>query len=656
MSIERPPVIWRPEPTEAARSAIGQFARERGFQLHEYDSLWRWSIGDPAGYWSEVWKFAALKGDLGDAGLAPASDMAGTRFFDSGKVNVAENLLSAPGDRVAVIEADAQGNCRQWTFSELRSEVEAVGNWLRGTGVGPGDVVAALLPNRREALVSFLAAAAVGAIWTPCAPEFSPEATLDRIGQVAPKILFVCHSYDYNGRAYPFKETADFIVSSLPSLHAVVVVERTPEGALPDDPLEGPQSARYGDIARSSAAFEWRRFAFNSPSIVLYTSGTTGKPKAIVHSGGGVLLKLTSEHAFHSGLGLGDVLFWYSNIGWMMFLWLAFALVRGTAVVLYEDAAAPKGAEGPDVGALWRIAERSGATVMGISPSYISAVTDANYSPRKNHDLSRLHTILAAGAPVSAEQFEWVQAEVSANARFSPISGGTELMSAFVAGSPLHDVRAGEMSCKCLGMAVAVFDERGVPVVGRKGELVCTEPFPSMPLTFWGPGGDERYRAAYFAQYPKVWTHGDLSEETLSGGVVIYGRSDTTLNPGGVRIGTAEIYRPLTEVNAIEAAVVFGRSIKNGEEIVLCVKLADGLQLDARLAADIRAAVRRKASPRHVPHAIYQVDAVPLTQNGKPVEAAAKAAAASMDLSRFSAISNPECLKQFADLSRQVAL
>lgn len=651
MSISRPPLTWQPDQAKAAESAIGRFAKSQGFSIDEYDALWRWSVSEPAAFWEEVWKFTGLRGTLGLARSTSNTSMFGTRFFNEGRLNVADNLLSGPSTGIAVIEADIHGVNRKWTFGELRREVESVASWMRKRGIGPGHVVATVAPNRFEALVSFLACSAVGGIWTSCAPELSSEAILDRIGQVQPKMLFVSQSYNYNGKSFKFQETIDRLLTGIPDLTDVVIIDRDQSAKASSTPNSTEIYTHYNDLIAEKEPFEWRQFSFNSPGLILYTSGTTGKPKAIVHSGGGVLLKLASEHTFHSGLDVGDVLFWYTNTAWMMFHWLAFALVRGCAIVLYDDAPVPTAESGLDYGILWRIAEEAGVTAMGISPSYITLLQDADYSPSQRHILTKLHTVFASGSPVSAEQFHWVHNNVSSSALFCPISGGTELMSAFFGGSRLHKVRAGEMSCRTLGMAVDIFDERGVSVVGRKGELVCTQPFPSMPLTFWGENGDARYHAAYFETFPKVWAHGDLAEQTLSGGFIIYGRSDATLNPGGVRIGTAEIYRPLRAISAVEAAVVFGRPVKNSEEIVLCVKLAAGLRLDQKLAADIRAAVRSKASPRHVPHAIYQVDDLPLTQNGKIVEAAARAAALSMDTGKFS-LQNPASLEHFSKINQ----
>jgi acetoacetyl-CoA synthetase len=651
-----PRQTWCPDPVQAKQSALGRFAKQHGFDITEYDALWRWSISDPVAYWSEVWNFTGLQGSLGKTGLTNAADMATARFFDDGLINVAENLLAGPSEALAIVQADAKGRTRRWTFGELRDQVEAVASWLRRNGVNPGDVVATVAPNRIEAVVSFLACAAVGGTWTSCSPELSADAILDRVGQIEPKVLFICRAYTYNSKQFDFSEVADKLVASLPTLQAVIVVgqdSETPYKTLQNSPT---QLLRYSDLTESAEPFEWRRFAFNTPVLVMYTSGTTGKPKAIVHSGGGVLLKLASEHAFHFDFGPGDVAFWYTNTSWMMFHWLVFALARGSAIVLYDDAAIPKSANGPDLGALWRIAESAGVTAMGVSPSYLTILSDAGYSPKQHHNLTGIRNMLAAGAPSSAEQFEWIHANVSATACYCPSSGGTEILSGFVGGSPLHPVKAGEMSCKFLGMAVDVLDARGMSVTGQKGELVCTQPFPSMPLTFWGADGDARYHAAYFEGYPKVWTHGDLAEQTLSGGVIIYGRSDTTLNPGGIRIGTSEIYRPLSAIAAIEAAIVFGRSAKNNEEIVLCVKLSEGRLLDQDLAAHIRTTIRNQASPRHVPHAIYQVHDIPYTHNGKAVEVAAKAAAASLDLSRFSGLSNPECLDEYANLNSAVSL
>lgn len=656
MSSARPEVIWRPDPAVAATTSIGRFAAHHGFGIGEYDALWRWSVTDPAAYWSSVWEFTGLTGELGNAELTTGPDMAAARFFDDGEVNVAENMLSARPDSLAVIESGTEGIRRRWTFGELRAEVEAVAGWLRANDVGEGDVVAAVAANRVETLVSFLATSAVGGIWTSCAPELSGDAILDRIGQVAPKVLFTCEEYSYNGKTYAFRATVDRLVEELPGMEHVVMVDRGADSSV--TPSEGTSAGflRYGEVAKEGDPFVWQRFGFNNPGLIMYTSGTTGKPKAIVHSAGGVLLKLTGEHAFHNDIAPGDVVFWYTNTAWMMFHWLSFALARGAAIVLYDDAPVPTTVDGHDLGVLWRITDEAEVSVFGTSPSFMALMMEHNYSPRTEHDLSRLHTVLAAGAPVSPEQFSWVHSDVNTEARFCPISGGTELMSALVSGSQLHAVHAGEMSCKTLGSAVHVFDGRGVPVYGTKGELVLTEPTPGMPMTFWGEEGDARYRAAYFDGFPEVWTHGDLAEETVAGGVVIYGRSDSTLNPGGVRIGTAEIYRPLVDVTEIEACVAFGRPAAAGEEIVLCVVLADALVLDEILAAKIRSTVRVKASPRHVPHAIYQVSDLPYTHNGKVIEKAAKAAASELDVSRFTSLSNPECLAQFAALSEQVSL
>ncbi|KAA0024902.1 acetoacetate--CoA ligase [Antrihabitans cavernicola] len=656
MSSARPEVTWRPDPAVASKTSIGRFAAKHGFGVDEYDAMWRWSITDPAEYWAGVWDFTGLTGSLGSREVTTSSDMAGTRYFDDGSVNVAENMLAADTRSLAVVEAGVDGCRRRWTFGDLRTEVEAVAGWLRRHGVSEGDVVATVSTNRAETLVSFLATAAVGAIWTSCAPELSGNAILDRIGQASPKVLFACSEYVYNGKTFDCRADLDRLVEALPDLQFVVLTDRDVDSTATPTIGTKAQFLRYNEVAKDTGEFVWERYAFNAPGLIMYTSGTTGKPKAIVHSAGGVLLKTQGEQAFHADIDPGDVLFWYTNTAWMMFHWLSFALARGAAIVLYDDAPVPTSGDGMDLGALWRVTAEAGVTVFGTSPSYMSLMIDNGYSPRTEHDLSRLHTVLAAGAPVSPEQYLWVKSDVSPDSRFGPMSGGTELMSSLVSGSQLHTVHAGEMSCKVLGAAVHVFDGRGVPVYGVKGELVLAEPTLGMPLTFWGEDGDARYRAAYFDGLPGVWTHGDLAEETVSGGVVIYGRSDATLNPGGVRIGTAEIYRPLADVTAIEASVVFGRPIATGEEIVLCVVLTEGVNLDEDLASQIRKVVRAQASPRHVPHAIYQVTDLPYTHNGKVIEKAAKAAALGLDVERFTSLRNRQSLAEFADLAGRVSL
>ncbi|MBK1787829.1 acetoacetate--CoA ligase [Prauserella cavernicola] len=643
-------VISEPDADTAAASALGRFATRLGFGLGEYDALWRWSVSAPADFWRAAAEFTDLPVDLGPVDDNGAADMAGRRFFPEGRVNVAAALLSGgPGD-TAVFEAGAEGVRGRTTYAELKAETEAVAAWLRATGVGPGSVVATIAPNGKPALVSFLATLAVGATWTSCSPDFSADAVLDRIGQVSPAVLFAPTRYRYNGRDHDYRDRVADLASALGSLRGVVLLadESTGPGLDLGVPTVDYATLAAGELPRSTG-FTWDTHPFDTPALVMYSSGTTGKPKAIVHSGGGILLKLTMEHAFHTDLHRQDVTLWFTNIAWMMFHWLALTLVRGGAIVLYDDAAIPRVDGRPDHGVLWRLAQECGVTAFGTSPSYLAALQSAGYRPGEHHDLSAIRTFLSSGAPLSADQFEWVHAQVPA-ARLSPISGGTELLSSFLGGSPLHPVRAGEMSCRILGQAVDVLDEKGSSVVGVPGELVCTRPFPSMPLTFVGEGGDERYRQAYFEAYDGIWTHGDLAEMTLSGGVIIHGRSDNTLNPQGVRIGTAEVYRPLESVPEISDSVVFGLKHGGDERIVLCVVLQDGLVLDDELATKIRATIRGQASPRHVPAEIHQVSAIPYTLNGKRVEGAARKAASGEDLSRFTSLANPECLREFAGL------
>ncbi|UZG60319.1 acetoacetate--CoA ligase [Rhodococcus opacus] len=643
MNVAVSEIVWKTNSETIEKSNLARFAQKLGFDVTDYDSLYRWSVARSGEFWREAWEFSGLLGDLGARDTIDTPQMGQQHFFPDGKINVAENLLRHNHDALAVVEASASEDVRKrLTFGQLRTEVERVAAWLESVGVGEGDVVATWGTNRLEAVISFLATAAVGAIWTSASPDLSTQAVSDRLGQVNPVVLFASPCYTYNSTEYDITDRVEALRQSIPSIaHVVEFGQREGKSTL-------SRSLEWDSLQSDGSEFEYRRFPFNQPLLIMYTSGTTGKPKAIVHSGGGILIRNCAEHTFHNDLGPGDVFFWYTNIAWMMFHYLVLSLSSGSAIVLYDDAALRRTDAGPDSGVLWRVAAAAGVTTMGVSPGYLRTLQRTGYCPRNEHDLRSLRTFMATGAPVPPDLWTWCQNNISSEIRLGSLSGGTETLGAFVTVTPWHPFRPGEMSCNVLGIAADVFDERGVPVIGSKGELVITQPFPSMPLTFWGDGGDERYYNAYFAGHPGVWTHGDLAEKTIWGGIIIHGRSDNTLNPGGVRIGTAEIYHSLNEFDEIQDAVVFGRAIDQDEEVVLCLVMSEAVSLDEELAQRIRHVIRRRSSPRHVPASIYQVAEIPQTLNGKRNEAAAKAAVNGLDTQRFTSLANPQILGEYA--------
>lgn len=644
--MERERVIWTPNRADAQRSQLGQFLIASGFASDEYDALHRWSISDPVAFWRKAWEFIGLLGDRGSKGIVDHPDMGHRHFFPEGTINVAENMLRHDPETTALLQMDAEGNvARRITFGELREDVTRIAGWMAEKGVKAGDVVATICTNRSEVVVSMLAAAAIGAIWTAASPDLTAQAIIDRIGQVNPSVLFVLPEYTYNNKRFNFSETLQTIEEKISSIREIVIIG-DPESGNRIKPVHA--KATPYDVARGARPISrFERHPFNSPFLILYTSGTTGKPKAIVHSGGGVLLRCAVEHRFHTGVASGDVFFQYSNIAWMMFPWTVMALETGTALVLYEDAAVKKTEAGIDPSPVWRIAAESNATTLGLSPNLLRIVQRSGYSPSKEHDLTNLRTMLCSGAPMSSDLYGWSWQNIALDLRINSVSGGTEAMGSLVYGSPLHIVRPGEMPCKTLGIATDVFDDRGASIAGQPGELVVTQPFPSMPLTFWGEDGDRRYKAAYFESFPNVWTHGDLAEQTVRGGFIIHGRSDNTLKPGGVRLGTAEIYTAIEDIPVLEDAVIFGRPMNDDEEIVMCAQLKNGTILTEALAAEIRTTIRSQTSPRHVPGRIFQVSEIPKTLNGKRVEAAAKAAALGKDTSRFASLANRECLDEY---------
>ncbi|ODT12756.1 MAG: acetoacetate--CoA ligase [Kaistia sp. SCN 65-12] len=644
-------IVWRPNAAWVAAANLTRFAGTYGFAGASYDVLHRWSTSQPGAFWSAVWDFCRVIGDKGSVSYVPAADggMLGGQWFPEARLNFAENLVRGADAEPALIESDEQGISRRMTRGDLRNEVARVAAGLSAAGVVAGDRVAGILPNRIEALVALLATATLGATWSSCSPDFGTVAILDRLGQIAPKVLFATPRYRYGGKEHDISGRIAELAAQMPSLTDLVLIG----GELPGSATRTQLWAEFGE---AGAPLVYTRVPFAQPLYVLYTSGTTGKPKAIVHSTGGVLLQHLKEHQLHGDVKPGDTVSWYTNTAWMMYHWVISALACNASVVLTDGAAIPRTGEGLDVGLLWRVAAEAGVTHFGISPKYLLTVAEAGYRPAERVDLTRLRSVLSAGAPVAPDQFDWLYDAVKADMMFASISGGTEIIGCFMIGNPTLPVRRGQLTSKALGHAVDVLDERNASVIGRKGDLVCTEPFPSMPLTLWGEGGDKRYHDTYFAQRPGIWTHGDLAEQTIHGSAIIYGRTDTTLKPGGVRIGTAEIYATVESFHEVEDCLVFGAPVSGDEEIVLCLKPIEGGSISAELAGRIRKAIREAASPRHVPHRIHAIAAVPYTLNGKRVEGAARATMLGEVVKNRDSLSNPEALEIFRTLSRDSAL
>ncbi len=640
------PVVWAPTADAVRDAELTRFADGVGVDCHSYDRLHRWSVGDLEGFWSQFTTFAGIVGDLGGPVLVrdAGAPMTSARFFPDAQLNFAENLLVGEVDHVAVVEADEAGIKRTLSRGELRQEVARVQRGLLRLGLRAGDRVASVLPNTAESLVALLAATAVGAVWSTCAPEFGLAGMRDRFGQTAPRLLIGASSYLYNGATHSLTDRLARLTHELDAVEWLVMTGRDADvaAACPVHRL-----ADLGDDTAAEPTFP--RLPFDHPLYINFTSGTTGLPKCIVHRAGGVLLQHRKEHALHCDIKTGDRAFYYSNTGWMMYHWLVSALASGATLVLYDGAAIPRGGDGGrDHGVLWRLAEDVGVTHFGTSPKYLSILQRDGYDVRGRHRLDSLRMIMSAGAPLAPEHFHWVHKAIKDDVCLASISGGTEILGCFVMGNPAAPVRAGEIQCKALGMAVHVMDERNSPLVGRTGDLVCTEPFPSMPLGFWGEGGWQRYLGEYFADRREIWTHGDHAERRPGGGFVIHGRTDTLLKPGGVRIGTAEIYRVVEGISGIADSIVAGRTTRDDMEVWLFVVPEDGANLDASLADQIRQTLRREATPRHVPKRIIQVPAVPYTLTGKKVEKAVMQVLNGEPVATRGSMENPEALDALA--------
>jgi acetoacetyl-CoA synthetase len=662
---ERP--LGTPAPERVARAKLTAFAeslrRTTGRDLPDYQSLHAWSVARPDEFWPAVWPFCGVVATerpgrepwgavgVGLERMAPPDPVTGPWWFPGARLSFAENLLRYRDDRRALVAWNETGRRGELSYAALARATARVAAALAAAGVGAGDRVAGFLPNIPEAVIAMLATTSLGAVWSSCSPDFGVAGVVDRFGQIAPRVLFAADGYRYGGKELDSLARVADVAARIPTIERVVVVsylagrvpiERVPRGVLWDAWVE---AAAPGD---PGLAFE--RFGFDHPLYILYSSGTTGLPKCMVHSAGGTLLQHLKEHVLHVDLQRDDRIAYFTSCGWMMWNWLVSALAVGATVVLYDGAPfAPT----PDV--LWRLAERERLSVFGTSAKYLALAEKQGLAPGRTRDLSALRSVLSTGSPLAGHSYDYVYGAIKRDLHLCNLSGGTEIISCFAIGTPTLPVWRGELQARGLGMAVEIYDPGGAPLEGGAGELVCTRPFPSMPVAFWGDPAGAKYRAAYFERFPGVWRHGDWAEGTGHGGLLIHGRSDATLNPGGVRIGTAEIYRQVEALPEVLESVAIGQRLGGGDEaderIVLFVRLRPGLELDNALRERIRRHLRDTASPRHVPQRIVQVADIPRTINGKISELAVRAVVHGLPVDNRDALANPQALDLYRDLA-----
>jgi len=636
---------WTPSPERIAAARLTRFhdfARGRGAPAGDYAALWQWSVDEPAAFWNALVEFTAVIGDRGDGPvLSDGHLMPGAKWFPGMRLNFAENLLRYSGSDPAIIARDERGRRHEISWDELRAEVARIADGLRAAGVVAGDRVAGFMPNVPESVVAMLATASLGATWSSCSPDFGIRGVLDRFGQIAPKVLFTADGYCYAGKTLDSLERIAGILENLPSVQRVVVV---PNVSARPDLSRLPLAAHFAEFGKAGVALRFERKPFAHPLYVLYSSGTTGVPKCIVHGAGGTLLQHLKEHQLHTDVRPGDRLFFFTTCGWMMWNWLASALASQATIVLYDGSPFH-----PDEGVLWRMADEERIALFGTSPRYLAALEKSGYRPVDEVRLPQLRSVISTGSPLAPEQFDFVSNAIGSDIQLASISGGTDIVSAFALGNPTLPVYRGELQCRGLGMRVEVYDDDGRPVQDQQGELVCTAPFPSMPVGFWNDPDGSRYRAAYFERFPNVWCHGDYAVLTGRGGLVILGRSDAVLNPGGVRIGTAEIYRQVEKLDEILESIAIGQDWQNDVRVVLFVRLRAGLALDAALERRIREVIRSNTTTRHVPARIVAVPDIPRTISGKIVELAVRDIVHGRPVKNTDALANPAALEHFRD-------
>jgi acetoacetyl-CoA synthetase len=642
-------LLWEPTEEQIKQSNMYRFMTyinetyQQNFE--EYGALYDWSVENIADFWAAFWDFAdIIHSKPYDEVIDDVAKMPGAKWFSGAKLNFAENLLRYRDDQVALIFKGEDQPSIRMTYAQLYDEVARLAKSLKELGIQPGDRVVGFMPNMPESIIAMLAATSMGATWSSCSPDFGIKGVLDRFGQIQPRVLFTANGYSFKGKKLDSLERIANILKELPSIEKVVVVPYTEQQA---DISAIENGVHYQDFRSSESGLEieFEQLPFGHPLYIMYSSGTTGLPKCMVQSAGGILVHQLKEHILHTNLQRDDTIFYFTTCGWMMWNWLTCALGVGATLVLFDG-----NPFYPHPGALWEMAQDENITVFGTSAGYIAALMNAGVKPGKTYDLTPLRAVLSTGSPLSIEGFDFIYAEVKADLQLASISGGTDLNGCFALGNPMLPVYAGELQCRGLAMDVRAFDELGNTLIDEQGELVCCKPFPSMPIYFWDDPDGKKYHNAYFDVYPNIWRHGDFVVVTRRGGVVMLGRSDATLNPGGVRIGTAEIYRQLEQMPEIADSVVVGQDWKNDVRVILFVKLAEGVELTDDLKDKIKQTIRVNASPRHVPAKILSVPDVPYTLNMKKVELAVKKVIQGQEVLNKDALSNPLALDYYADI------
>jgi acetoacetyl-CoA synthetase len=643
--------VWVPPHSRKKSSNLVRFmtnlSMKTGREIETFDALHAHSLAAPEEFWSAVWEHFGIVADMrGDIIIADKDKMPGARFFPGARLSYAENLLRHDeSDKPALIFRGEDKVRLNVSWTELKKKVARIARLFAALGTKPGDRVCAVVPNHPDTIAAFLAANALGAIWSSCSPDFGEPGILDRFGQIEPKIMIATDGYYYDGKTIDIGSKISAVAAKLPSLEHILLIDYIGEAETQIRTIARSHILSRAAASLSSAPLTFVRLPFDHPIYILYSSGTTGIPKCIVHRAGGILLKHLTEHFLHTDLKQEDRLFYFTTCGWMMWNWLVSGLLAGGTLLLYDGSPFY-----PSERALFDFADEEAMTIFGTSAKYIDGVRKTGWRPKTTHRLSALRTMCSTGSPLSPESFDFVYHAIKSDLHLASISGGTDICGCFVAGNPLAPVYRGEIQAPTLGVAVDVFNEQGLPVRRQKGELVCTKPFPSMPVMFWNDPTGAKYHNAYFARFSNVWCHGDFAEWTANGGMIIHGRSDATLNPGGVRIGTAEIYAQVEQIPEVLEALAIGQDWDNDVRIVLFVRLGEGTALTPELAARIRNQIRQGASPRHVPAKIIAVSDIPRTKSGKITELAVRDIVHGRDVKNREALANPEALDLYRNL------